>query len=66
MNRANDLLTVPAAAEEKGVHLKSMYRAIAGNRVKHERQGATILIRRKDLEAWKPRQSRRIGESTTR
>jgi excisionase family DNA binding protein len=60
----NELLTGPTAAREKGVHVKSLYRAIREGRLKAERQGPTILIRRRDLKAWQP--SRRIQQARER
>ena len=64
MKRPNDLLTVGEAAIEKGVHVKSVYRAIerTENPLPAEKRGKTRLIRRKDLEEWKP--LRRKGDAT--
>jgi|GEM_PF-3888773 len=52
MKRPNDLLTAREAAEEKGVHVKSLYVAARTGRLKSEKRGGIILIRRKDLEEW--------------
>lgn len=55
MESENELLTVPTAALEKDVHVKSVYRAIQNGRLRAERQGKTVLVRRRDLIAWQPR-----------
>lgn len=52
MKRPSDLLTVRTVAEEKGVHPKSVYRAIANDRLIAERQGDTVLVRRREMDKW--------------
>ena len=47
-----ELLTIPEAALEKGVHLKALYRAVREGRVPSVTQYGRKLIRRADLEAY--------------
>lgn len=55
MKGDRELLTVRQAAEEKGVHLKSVYRAMAEGRLKFKEQYGVKLIRRDHLRAWQPK-----------
>jgi hypothetical protein len=55
MSKPNDLLTVWMAAQEKGVHPKSVYRAIYGGRLVSEKVGKTVMVRRRELTRWEPR-----------
>lgn len=52
---ADELLTVDLAAQEKGVHRNSIYRAIKAGRLAAEERYGVILIRRDQLQAWKPK-----------
>lgn len=52
MKRGSDLLTVNEAAREKGVHVKSVYRAIKEGRLKAQKRDHTRLILRRELDAW--------------
>jgi len=53
-NPVDEVITARVAAEEKGVHPVSIYRAIKEGRLKGSRSGNTILIRRRDLAQWVP------------
>jgi len=50
----DEVITARVAADEKGVHPVSVYRAIKEGRLKGSRSGNTILIRRRDLAEWVP------------
>ena len=66
-NPVDEVITARVAAEEKGVHPVSIYRAIKEGRLKGSRSGNTILIRRRDLAAWAPVGHRpRTGGTSTR
>ena len=47
-----DLLTIAEAAQAKGVHLKSMYRAVQEGRVRSVRQGGRVWVSRAALAEW--------------
>lgn len=64
MRKPNDLLTAGEAAAARGVNIKSVYRAIEGDRLKAERRGKTILIKWKDLQAWRAIPGRSPKEET--
>lgn len=54
MHNPDDLLTPTEAAELRGVHVKSVYRAIDKDLLKAERRGKRILlIRYEDLMKWR-------------
>jgi hypothetical protein len=55
MRQEEELLTVKDAAKEKGVHVKSVYRAMAAGRLAWQEQYGVKLIRRGDLHRWKPK-----------
>ena len=65
------LMTVPDAAREKGVHPKSIYRAVQAGRLAVTRRYGVLLISREALTAWKPKGpgprkgTGREGEGTT-
>jgi excisionase family DNA binding protein len=52
--REEEVITARVAAEEKGVHPVSVYRAIREGRLRATRSGKTLLIRRRDLAEWHP------------
>jgi excisionase family DNA binding protein len=50
---STEMLTVPEAADEKGVHPHSIRRAIKAGRLPAIQKGNYWLIQRGDLEKWK-------------
>jgi excisionase family DNA binding protein len=54
MNKAPELLTVPAAAARKGVSRKTLYRALAEGRLTRHVLYGLYLIAVPELEAWTP------------
>ncbi len=48
------MLTASEAAKEKGVHVKSVYRAMSEGRLEHEVKYGLKLISREALAAWHP------------
>ena len=60
---ADEVITARVAAVEKGVHPASIYRAVKEGRLRGFRSGHTLLIRRRDLDAWAPIGHRPRGAS---
>jgi excisionase family DNA binding protein len=59
MENPDDVFTVAEVAALKGVAKKSVYRAIRKNRLVAERRGEkTLLVKRRDLDAWRARRGR--------
>jgi excisionase family DNA binding protein len=52
---ADDVLTAPEAAVEKGVHRNSVLKAIRNGHLQARRSGRAWLIDRRSLELWEPR-----------
>lgn len=55
MDNEEQLLTAKQVADLKGVHLKSIYRAIQKGRLRSVGPKGVRLIRKEDAEAWAPR-----------
>lgn len=51
----SDLMSVPEAAEEKGVNESAVRLAILTGRLKGRKVGRNYVIRRSDLAAWELR-----------
>ncbi len=49
------MFTASEAAEYKGVHLKSVYRAMSANRLPWEERYGVKVISQVALDAWEPR-----------
>lgn len=52
MPSPDDLLTAGEVAAMKKANVRSVYRAVKEERLKADRRGHILLIRRGDAEAW--------------
>lgn len=49
---SDELLTIPEAAVEKGIHLKTLYRLVRDKKIPSVNQYGRVLVRRADLLAY--------------
>jgi excisionase family DNA binding protein len=59
MRKGSDMLTAAEAAREKGCSRQAVSQAVQAGRLRGEKWGRFYVIRRKDLDAWRPREPKK-------